>query len=300
MVNRLANMLHTSPPALPFIRESDFAPRKPWSYAERRLLDYLFVYIQEGECLFTVDKQPYALRSGQFCLIQPGSLVQLAGLTTTITPFAHLDFFYNPHRERSFPTRPGQIDLSAYAELMQPRLEEVYNVHIPIVLQPLHPSKFKEDFLRMIELSGQQDDIMQLRVQQLATELLVQIVESCAVNRGTPPIRAQSLGWITSYLSLHLDKPISIEVMAKRAGLSPSRFSALFKERYGTSPHQYLLQMRINHAKELLDRTELSQEEVAAYCGFADVHHYYKIFKQRAGLTPAEWRRQQQEAVRRL
>ena len=45
-------------PIVPFIREGDFAVRAPWSVAARRLLDYLLVYIQEGECLFQVDGAP--------------------------------------------------------------------------------------------------------------------------------------------------------------------------------------------------------------------------------------------------
>ncbi|MBW7459838.1 AraC family ligand binding domain-containing protein, partial [Paenibacillus sepulcri] len=104
----------SSPPFVPYIRNSEYAIRRPWDYPERRLLDYLLIYIQEGICQITVDRRVYRFEAGQFCLVQPGSLVVLEGLTDTITPYAHLDVFYNPERERSFATRPGQLDLSAY------------------------------------------------------------------------------------------------------------------------------------------------------------------------------------------
>jgi len=55
-------------------------------------------------------------------------------------------------------------------------------------------------------------------------------------------------------------------------------------------PHRYLLEMRIAHAGELLRTTTLSQEDVAAYCGFADIHHFSKAFKRRTGVTPGAWR----------
>jgi transcriptional regulator GlxA family with amidase domain len=78
--------------------------------------------------------------------------------------------------------------------------------------------------------------------------------------------------------------------MAARAGLSPSRFAARFKATYGMPPHRYLLEMRVAHAGELLRSTPLSQEEIAAYCGFADIHHFSKRFKRCTGMTPGAYR----------
>ena len=68
-------------PVVPFIRESDFAVRRPWYSPERRLLDYLIIFVQKGQCAFTVDGQRHLFNPGEFCLIQPGSLTELEGLT---------------------------------------------------------------------------------------------------------------------------------------------------------------------------------------------------------------------------
>ncbi|MBW7457266.1 helix-turn-helix domain-containing protein, partial [Paenibacillus sepulcri] len=68
--------------------------------------------------------------------------------------------------------------------------------------------------------------------------------------------------------------------------------SALFKQRYGVSPHQYLLEMRITHSRELLQSSLLTQEEIASYCGFANIHHFSKTFKKRTGFSPGQWRDQ--------
>lgn len=276
------------PPIVPYIRESDFAIRKPWNYPERRLLDYLLVYIQEGTCCFWVDHQKYMFYAGQFCLVQPGSLLSLEGLTKTVTPYVHFDIAYHPDREDNLPTRPGQIDLSAYSHLMQPTIQELFGIRVPVHFQPLHPTLLKEKLLQTIELANLQDPLTQLRTQQHMMEIILLILES---YKRDAPSAAPTLNWITSYFSSHLNDPLSIEDMAQRANLSVSRFSYLFKTRYGTSPHQYLLNMRINHAKELLTNTELSHESIADYCGFADLHHFSKIFKQRTGTTPGEHRR---------
>ncbi|GGD65832.1 AraC family transcriptional regulator [Paenibacillus nasutitermitis] len=281
----------SSLPVVPFIRESDYAIRRPWNAPERRLLDYLLIYIQEGICQFAVDRQTYRFESGQLCLVQPGSLVALEGLTDTITPYAHLDIFYNEKREQSFATRPGQLDLSPYRDLMQPRFDQVFGIHVPVRLEVVNPKKFSETLIRMIELWQQHSTLMQLKAQLLASELVISILEAYDRENSFSTRNAlDPFGWIVSYFSVHLNEPLSIQDMAGRANLSPSRFSALFKERYGVSPHQYLMDMRITHSRELLQGSTLSQEEIASYCGFADIHHFSKTFKKRTGLTPGDWR----------
>ncbi|WP_227793469.1 helix-turn-helix domain-containing protein [Paenibacillus guangzhouensis] len=277
-------------PIVPFIRESDLAVRRPWNSPERRLLDYLMVYVQKGQCAFTVNGERQLFNPGEFCLIQPGSLTELEGLTDTETPFAHLDIFYKPGREKSFPTRPGQIDLTPYQELMQPSLNELYDIEIPVRLRFRNPNKMAEMMLRMISLWQQRDPLSQIKAQHTATEIFIAILDNHAQLHRPGREHTQDLSWMHSYLSFHLGETLSIGDMARRASLSPSRFSAVFKEQFGMAPHQYLLNMRVEHAKELLEVTTLSQEEIASYCGFANIHHFSKVFRKRTGRSPGGWR----------
>ncbi|CAG7618999.1 HTH-type transcriptional activator RhaS [Paenibacillus solanacearum] len=278
-------------PILPYIRQSNFAVRSPWSAAERRLLDYLIVYVQEGECVFHIDGEAYAFGSGEFCLIQPDSVVTLEGRTHSITPFAHLDLFYNPQREESFPTRAGQLDLTAYLHLMQPRLNDLQGVHVPVRLTPKHPVHFRNTFLDMVESWQHREPLLQLKAQTLAMQVVLAVLEDhTAPGTAASSQAPQSLNWITSFFSFHLSEPLSIEEMARRASLSPSRFSAVFKQRFGVPPHRYLLDLRIRHAEELLHTTALPLEDIAVYCGFADVHHFSKAFKRKTGMPPGVYR----------
>lgn len=277
-------------PIVPYIRECSFAMRKSWTVPERRLLDYLLVYIQEGHCRFTVDGQIYDLQAGEFCLVQPESLIRLEGLTDTVTPFAHFDIFYYSNREQSFPTRPGQVELSAYREFIQPRLDEVCGHSFPVRLQPKDAAKFAHTILQMVECWQHRDAIMQLKAQKLATDIVIMVLEDHLPTRTVDRTLTDSLNWITSYLSIHISEPISLDDMARRANLSPSWFSTLFKKTYGVPPHQFLLDMRIDHAKELLGTTELPLDAVATYCGFANLSHFSKSFKKRVGVSPGQYR----------
>ncbi|WP_417897949.1 AraC family transcriptional regulator [Bacillus haimaensis] len=278
-------------PIVPFIRESDYAVRKPWHAPNRRLLDYLLIYIQEGQCRFQVDGKEYMFQGGEFCLIQPGSLVELEGVTSTITPFAHLDFFYHPERTKSFPTKPGQLDLAGYLHLLQPRLNDLHGIHVPVRLQLKNPGRFRDYLMQMVEAWQNRDPIQQLKAQHLATELLLIILDEHHSASNLESASSKPLSWFPSYLSNHLSERLTLHKMAKRANLSISRFSTLFKQQFGSSPHQYLLEMRINHAQELLEKTDLTLEQIASYCGFANIHHFSKAYKKKMGMSPGQLRK---------
>ncbi|MDQ6423367.1 AraC family transcriptional regulator [Paenibacillus sp. LHD-117] len=280
-------------PVVPYIRQCDFAVRKPWVMPERRLLDYLLIYVQEGDCCFEVDDKAYRMGKGDICFIQPNSLNRLEGLTNTVTPFAHFDIFYHAQREESFPTRAGQTNLSAYSHLLQPRLDELAEAKIPVKLKLDNEIKFRNTFLKVVEWWQHPDPVMQLKAQTGLSEIVVMIMEQYAPGVPASKSAPAALSWVTSYLSFHLSDPVGVADMAKRANMSVSRFNELFKMQYGMTPHQFLLDMRVNHACELLRESALSQEKIAAYCGFSDIHHFSKAFRGRMGMAPGEYRKQQ-------
>jgi AraC-like DNA-binding protein len=278
-------------PIVPFIRQSDFAVRKPWNIPERRLLDYLLIYIQEGHCLIHVEGVDYHCQAGDFCLIQPRDLHTLQGKTDTITPYAHLDIFYNPRREESFPSRPGQVDLSLVRHLIQPRLNDVHGIFVPVTFQPSQPVRFRDLMLKMIATWQHTDPLSQLEAQHIATEVILLLLKDYYASKHVVAQVPQSLSWIASYLSFHMSESLSVADMAKRAQLSPTHFSVVFRRHFGVSPHRYLLLMRVRHAEELLKSTDLSLLHIAEYTGFSDVHHFSKAFKKITGIAPGAFRK---------
>lgn len=277
-------------PLVPFIREADFAVRAPWYTPPRRLLDYLLLFVQEGDCLADVNGLQVELIAGDICLIQPNTLHSLRGCTKTITPYVHLDLFYNPRREEGFPTRGGQVNLSSHAHLMQTRLNDLDWLDLPVKLAPVHPEQFRSTLLRMVEEWQDGDPISRIEANHLATGLVLALCKQYRQPQSRLPRRPHSLSWIPSYLSFHIGEPLSVAEMASRANLSRSRFGVVFREHFGLSPHQYFLRLRIEHAQELLRSTDLPMSEIAEYCGFADVHHFSKAFKRISYVTPGAFR----------
>ena len=280
----------------PFIRDADFAVRRSWSVPERRLLDYLLVYVEEGECRFTVEGHTYELARGDFCLVQPGERVRLEGFSATVTPYAHFDLAYNPRREESFATRPGQMNLEAHAELLQPRLRDLgpaYAVDAParfrVEIIPSLGTDFAPRWLRVVRLWNAGGDLARVRADNLLGALILELTQ--ALSQAEPARGDSSLSWIPSYLSTRLADSVTVDEMAGRAGLSPSRFHHVFRAAFGVTPGRYLWELRARHAAELLETTAWTQAHIAGLCGYADVHHFARAFKRLRGVTPGEHRR---------
>jgi AraC-like DNA-binding protein len=82
---------------------------------------------------------------------------------------------------------------------------------------------------------------------------------------------------------------ISAEGASEVAGLSPGHFRKLFGVHYGCSPREYLRQVRINEAKNLMRSSSLNLTEIAQRVGFATVHSFSRAFKEVEGLSPSQY-----------
>ena len=78
--------------------------------------------------------------------------------------------------------------------------------------------------------------------------------------------------------------------LATLVNLSPSRFRHLFKHETGTSPRQYLRELRLRKAERCSRRRFCSFKEIAEAIGLVSLTHFMKDFKQRHGMTPREYR----------
>ena len=79
---------------------------------------------------------------------------------------------------------------------------------------------------------------------------------------------------------------ITLAELAAIAHMSPSYFSRLFKQSTGLSPHQYVIQDRVDRAKQLLLRRELSIAEISYCLGFTHQSHFSHHFKRLVGSSP--------------
>ena len=100
------------------------------------------------------------------------------------------------------------------------------------------------------------------------------------------------LNRVREYIEQHLSDNISLTALAEAAGLSMYHFAKAFKQSTGATPHQYVLERKIDLAKQLLRDPNRSVLEASARTGFVDQSHFTKIFHRLVGVTPTEYRNQ--------
>ena len=92
-------------------------------------------------------------------------------------------------------------------------------------------------------------------------------------------------------LMSRLDGEITLQELARECGLSRSHFARAFKTTTGLPPHRWLMERRLERARELLLHSKLSLAEISDASGFADQSHFTRCFSAAAGISPREWRR---------
>jgi AraC family transcriptional regulator len=114
-----------------------------------------------------------------------------------------------------------------------------------------------------------------------------------SVNRAAiaAPIAKANLTDAIDFIEANLDRSVGLPAIAKAAGLSVSHLARQFRAAVGQAPHQYLLQRRVENAKQRLRRTDASIAQIAFDCGFASQEHLTRIFKRVCGATPAAYRK---------
>ena len=94
-----------------------------------------------------------------------------------------------------------------------------------------------------------------------------------------------------AYMDRHYDAPITLERISSEAGFSPYHFIRLFRAAYRRTPHQYLMQQRIDKAKNLLRSTDLPINEICYTVGFESIGSFTTLFRRISGLPPSAYRK---------
>jgi AraC family transcriptional regulator len=90
------------------------------------------------------------------------------------------------------------------------------------------------------------------------------------------------------YIQAHLGGDLSLIQISETINISPTYFASLFKQKTGTSPHQYVIQQRVDRAIVLLQRTDLRIADIASKVGFSSQSHLTQHIKRATGMTPKQ------------
>lgn len=131
--------------------------------------------------------------------------------------------------------------------------------------------------------------------ESMATALSAHLLRRyCSTNKevkdyrgGLPPYKLREA---INYINEHLDKKLTLAEISSAVQMSSHYFASLFKQSTGLTPHQYVMKCRIDKAKELLLKQDLTLVEICQQVGFENQSHFTRVFRQHAQTTPKAYR----------
>lgn len=155
------------------------------------------------------------------------------------------------------------------------------------IFTPEDPEKYADLFRRALRLWEEKEIGYYPRVMAVFYEILAHLQEEGFLLSGEKGgLAATAAGLLEQNLS---DPSYTVERLAQDLYTSPSNLRKKFREEFGISPLQYLIQCRIREAEILLGSHYFSQKQIAEKCGFSDVKYFRNAFKAVTGKTPRQY-----------
>lgn len=233
---------------------------------------YLIHYILDGKGEFCVNNNSYPLEKGQGFLIEPD--YQTLYTADAENPWTYIWVGFSGKKAKEILNSVGICQ------------------EFPIFTcgKDQHPEKYILDMLA--HNSASSDDLYR----QTA---MLYLFFSCLAKTNKDAICINSkdniyVAHTIRYIQNHYSEPIRIDEIAQYVGLNRSYLSTLFKKHTGLSPLKYLQNFRVTRAAHLLSMTQLSIASIAFSCGYQEPESFHKIFRQFTGLSPSQYRLQEQ------
>jgi AraC-like DNA-binding protein len=250
-----------------------------------------------GQASYTVDRRRYLVSERAFLVLNEGQPYEIA--LAASAPIESFCVFFAPGLaetiQRSLTTPDDRLLLDPAPLKAAPLnfYEQTYP-HDGL----LSPALLS---LRRALGSGRPADPLWLgeRLHDLARRLLQlhgnverAIERLPAARRATREELYRRLQLARELAEAAFDTPLTLDDMARAAGLSPNHLLRTFKQVFGQTPYQYLVATRLARARHLLEHTEQPVTEICLAVGFTSLGAFSWLFRQRVGVSPAEYRRQ--------
>jgi AraC-like DNA-binding protein len=267
-----ANLIHLQ-------EAGELHAQKPHTSRRKNLASYLFFMVLEGEGTLEYGGETYLLHRGDCAYVDCHSAY--AHSCSEILWHLKWVHFYGPN------------------------MGGIYGKYVERggrpVLTPADPGRCEQLLDEIYSLAASNTYIKDMQICEKLTSLLTLLMEhswnaqdgggengeKTQKNFG----KRQNLQVVKEFLDANYEDRITLDMLAERFYINKFYLTRIFKEQFGESVTEYLLQVRITQAKRRLRFTDKSIEEIAHECGMNDANYFSRVFKKVEGVTPGNFRR---------
>ncbi len=232
-------------------------------------------YILSGKSLFNIDGKQYEVKKGDLIIINPNQVHNALILE---------------------PKNPSLEFFIGFTDFKYENMEynTLFKDECPIIEASASTRKYFQNLIEAILHENEQNrEGKYFMLKTYLTQLILLIIrEKNKEININETAKSKVSKEISEYFHNHFSEKISLEQLAKNMYLSPFYISKIFKEEIGDTPINYLIKIRLEHAKELLlSHPNLSIKEIASIVGYDDAYYFSKIFKKYYEYSPAEFKK---------
>lgn len=234
--------------------------------------------IIEGESLYTISDQTVYLEKETILLFNPGINHYEHSVTDMKNTQLHIGF------------RNVMLDFFP---------KDFFPVESPIIQLKEHNTEFFAICQKIITEREKNEPGLELMLKSFVTQLIVLLLrDDYALTPNNAQVtlsedeqkKKQTVNDIIHYLEAHYIEDITLNNLAQTYFLSPTNLSRIFKEETGDSPINYLIKIRLEQAKLLLDtETDRTIKEISKLIGYDDALYFSKLFKKHFGQSPSSF-----------
>lgn len=229
---------------------------------------HLIHYILNGKGWYEINNNRYNLEQGQGFLIPP-----------------KVETVYRADQKEPW----SYIWIAFHGQSVEPLLESMgLSVHFPIFTYS-GQADFKQMFLDVLQEPKEDLYLQQMRLLYTFLHEISLDLKTAAKVPGSN--RQVYLKKATQFIRLQLHEYITVSSIAEHVGIDPNYLNRIFKKEYNVSVKEYILNMKIEAAKEMLKEKGTEIKYAANAVGYPDAFAFSRIFKQKTGLSPSEYRK---------
>ncbi|MBR4555302.1 MAG: helix-turn-helix transcriptional regulator [Ruminococcus sp.] len=274
---------------------------KPFSYYISNIPDYFpnvplhwhkefeLNVILEGAGDFITEDKHFTARKGDIVLTTPDMLhaVYQHGDEHCIYDTLDLDSSMLGSRDNGRVTD----------EFILPLLTGAYDLDTHITPAHYYYSELLTTAENMISAAKGDSPLLDMLIKSEMQRFIFLLYESGSISRKGSSVRKSSLMRpVIEYINEHFTEPLTVEQLAGVVHLSKSYFMGSFKKETGVGAVEYITQLRLKLARELLKSTEKSVSDIAFECGYHNLSNFNRQFRSACGSSPREFRSRSEDS----